>query len=242
MPVTIVNLIRAETDMYLTQFANRGGFGKFNHSRDLPLGEDTDVRPNCDTLYSLWVFDLDASPVTIKLSDAVRALHDDDGVRPGSLRAHGHLRQGHAHSRPANDRHALCIRSVSDSGRLVGRPQRGVSIQRRMQSTSTSRMLTTTARPYRLTVKDVPVDGFWFVIVSDERGLMLNSLDAYSLNNVMAKRGSDASVAIQFGGCDGKIPNCLPIVESWNYVVRPYRPRKNILDGTCKFPQAQLVK
>ena len=96
---------------------------------------------------------------------------------------------------------------------------------------------------YRLTVKDVPVEGFWSVTVYDERGLILkNSLDAYSLNNVSAKRGADGSVAIQFGGCDGKIPNCLPIMKGWNYMVRLYRPRKEILDGTWKFPEAQPVK
>ena len=38
-------------------------------------------------------------------------------------------------------------------------------------------------------VSDVPVDGFWSVTVYDERGLILkNSLDAYSLNNITAKR------------------------------------------------------
>jgi hypothetical protein len=70
IPVTPDNFARAETDMYFAQFAKRGGFGKFNHARDLPLGENTGVRPNRDTLYSLSVFDLDAGPVTITLPDA----------------------------------------------------------------------------------------------------------------------------------------------------------------------------
>src|SRR6266850_375268 len=65
IPVTPDNFARAETDMYFAQFAKSGGFGKFNHARNLPLGEDTGVRPNRDTLYSLAVFDLDAEPVTI---------------------------------------------------------------------------------------------------------------------------------------------------------------------------------
>jgi hypothetical protein len=68
--VTPDNFKRAETDMYFAQFAKEGGFGKFNHSRYLPLGEATGVRPNRDTLYSLSVFDLDAGPVTITLPDA----------------------------------------------------------------------------------------------------------------------------------------------------------------------------
>jgi hypothetical protein len=95
---------------------------------------------------------------------------------------------------------------------------------------------------YRLNVKDVPVDAFWSVIVYDRRGLILkNSLDAYSLNNITAKKAADGSVSIQFGGCDGKIPNCLPTMNGWNYMVRLYRPRAEILNGTWKFPEAKAV-
>jgi hypothetical protein len=55
------------------------------------------------------------------------------------------------------------------------------------------------------------------------------------------KKSDDGSVAIQFGGCDGKIPNCLPIMKGWNYMVRLYRPRAEILNSTWKFPEAQEV-
>jgi hypothetical protein len=51
----------------------------------------------------------------------------------------------------------------------------------------------------------------------------------------------DGSVNIQFGGCDGKISNCLPIMKGWNYTVRMYRPRDEILSGKWKFPEAQPV-
>jgi hypothetical protein len=51
----------------------------------------------------------------------------------------------------------------------------------------------------------------------------------------------DGSVAVQFGGCDGKIPNCLPTVPGWNYMVRLYRPRAEILNGGWTFPEAQPV-
>jgi len=95
---------------------------------------------------------------------------------------------------------------------------------------------------YKLTVRDVPVDGFWSVTVYDKRGLILkNSLDAYSLNNITAKKAADGSIAIQFGGCDGKIDNCLPVMKDWNYMVRLYRPKKEVLDGIWKFPEAQPV-
>jgi hypothetical protein len=68
-----------------------------------------------------------------------------------------------------------------------------------------------------------------------------NKENACTLNNITAKKSGDGSVAIQFGGCDGKTPNCLPITKGWNYMVRLYRPRKEILDGTWKFPEAQPV-
>jgi hypothetical protein len=48
-------------------------------------------------------------------------------------------------------------------------------------------------------------------------------------------------LAIQFGGCDGKTPNCLPIMNGWNYMVRLYRPRPEILDFTWTFPEARPV-
>ena len=64
---------------------------------------------------------------------------------------------------------------------------------------------------------------------------------AYSLNNLTAKPDADGSVTIQFGGCGDATGNCIPIVPGWNYTVRLYRPRKEILDGTWKFPEAQAV-
>ena len=92
---------------------------------------------------------------------------------------------------------------------------------------------------YKLNVKDVPVDGFWSISVYNAQGYFeRNKLDAYTLNNITAKKAADGSVIVQFGGCDGKIPNCLPIVPGWNYMVRLYRPRKELLDGTWKFPEA----
>ena len=95
---------------------------------------------------------------------------------------------------------------------------------------------------YKLTVKDVPVDGFWSISLYNAEGYyQRNELDAYSINNITGKKSADGSVTIQFGGCDGKTVNCLPIMPGWNYTVRLYRPRKEILDGTWKFPEAQPV-
>ena len=95
---------------------------------------------------------------------------------------------------------------------------------------------------HTITVKDVPVDGFWSISVYNEKGFFeKNSLNAYSINNLTAKPNLDDSFTIQFGGCDGKALNCIPIMPGWNYTVRLYRPRKEILDGTWKFPEAKLA-
>jgi hypothetical protein len=95
---------------------------------------------------------------------------------------------------------------------------------------------------HRLTVKDVPVDGFWSVTVYNAQGYIEpNVRNAYSLNNITAKKDADGAVTIQFGGCDGDAANCLPIAPSWNYTVRLYRPHTEILNGDWQFPQAQPV-
>lgn len=95
---------------------------------------------------------------------------------------------------------------------------------------------------HKLTAKDVPVDGFWSITVYNAEGyLQPNPYNAYSLNNITAQKGADGSVVVQFGGCDGKIPNCLPITPGWNYLVRLYRPHDEILSGTWKFPEPQAM-
>ena len=95
---------------------------------------------------------------------------------------------------------------------------------------------------YRLTARDVPVDGIWSVTVYNAKGFFEpNPQNAYSFNNLTAQKDADGAITLQFGGCDGKVPNCLPIMPGWNYAVRLYRPRASILDGTWKFPEAMPV-
>jgi hypothetical protein len=95
---------------------------------------------------------------------------------------------------------------------------------------------------YTLTVKDVPVDAFWSVTLYDEKGWMpVNKYKAYSFNNVTAKKDKDGSITIRFGG-DPKADNFLPIVPGWNYIVRLYKPKKEILDGSWTFPDPKPVE
>ncbi|MGH8464459.1 MAG: DUF1214 domain-containing protein, partial [Pseudomonas sp.] len=93
---------------------------------------------------------------------------------------------------------------------------------------------------YQLTVKDVPVDAFWSISVYNAAGYFEpNPLNRYTLNNLTAKRESDGSIVVQFGGCDSGVSNCLPITPGWNYMTRLYKPRAEVLDGSWQFPEAK---
>lgn len=96
---------------------------------------------------------------------------------------------------------------------------------------------------HRLTVRDVPVDGFWSISLYNAKGFFeKNEFSAYSLNHLTAKPKPDGSFTIQFGGCAKNTSNCLPIMPGWNYMVRLYRPRPEILNGSWTFPKAEPVR
>ncbi|WP_078282125.1 DUF1254 domain-containing protein [Mycobacteroides franklinii] len=98
------------------------------------------------------------------------------------------------------------------------------------------------ATVYRLTVGEVPVDGFWSVTVYNKDGYFTpNARNAYSLNNITAQRGTAGETAVQFGGCADGVVNCLPVTPGWNYAVRLYRAQPQVLDGRWVFPEAQPV-
>jgi len=97
--------------------------------------------------------------------------------------------------------------------------------------------------PYSVTIKDVPVDGFWSITVyGEDNYLKPNDLGVNAKNNVTAEKNSDGSVTINVGGPDDGRKNYIPAETGWNYVFRAYRPRAEVLSGGWVPPVMQPSK
>ena len=96
--------------------------------------------------------------------------------------------------------------------------------------------------PHCLTVKDVPVEGFWSICVYNEKGYFVkNKENAYVINDRNANPDADGNITIHFGGDPGQ-PNYLHIMEGWQYLVRLYQPKQEVLDGNWTFPEPTPAK
>jgi hypothetical protein len=95
---------------------------------------------------------------------------------------------------------------------------------------------------YRIVARDVPVDAFWSLSVYNAQGFFEPSEQGgCSLNSLTAHREADGSVVVHLGGCADSRPNCLHLMDGWNYIVRMYRPRAEVIDGSWTFPEAEPV-
>jgi hypothetical protein len=315
VPVTVDTFPRAESDLYMgNAVKDAGGTGKlFNHREPMQIDNQTVIRSNRDTLYSVVLLDLDAGPATITMPDAgqrfmsMMVLNEDHYVQSVFYGSGSHtVDRGGIGTRyaligirtlvdPASPDDVKQVHALQDAIKVSqkdhGRfevPNWDAASQKKIRDAllvlasatggfkgafgtkgevdPVKHLIGTAAgwggnpdkdatylsfepaksdgtTVYKLSVPGaVPVDGFWSISVYDAGGYFeKNDLNAYSLNNITAKKGAGGSVDVQFGGCDGKIPNCLPIMKGWNYTVRLYRPRPEVLDGSWKFPEPQAV-
>ncbi len=94
----------------------------------------------------------------------------------------------------------------------------------------------------RIVFRDVPVDAFWSFTVYDRNGYFeANPADRYSFNSVTAAPDDDGAVTIDLDVADHGYRNHLYVRDGWNYAIRLYRPRAEILEGRWEPPEPRPV-
>lgn len=92
---------------------------------------------------------------------------------------------------------------------------------------------------YELVFTEVPVDAFWSVSVYNAKGFFEpNEKNLYTVNSVTGQPNHDGSVTVRFvGSPENETPaNAILTPTGWNYLIRLYRPRAEIVEGRWKPP------
>jgi len=77
---------------------------------------------------------------------------------------------------------------------------------------------------YQLTIADVPDGACWSITAYATNGSAdQNDSSMYNVNSHTASSNGDGSITVHFGAGADDCPNCLPITDGWNFVVRLYK-------------------
>jgi hypothetical protein len=218
VPVTVDNFRRAESDLVMDPIVKSGGFGKYLHLRELyPVGAPI-VRPNRDTLYSFAIFDLDAGPVTVTLPNAGQRFMSLQVIDGDQYTPEVHYGAG----RYTFTREKIDTRYVQLGVRILVDPSDQEDMKR-VHALQDAIRVEQPGGPGRFEVPN------W------------DQANQKKIRDALLVLGATLPDTKRMFGRRDQIPNCLPTMPGWNYMVRLYRPRVEILNGAWKFPEVVPV-
>ena len=93
---------------------------------------------------------------------------------------------------------------------------------------------------YKINFPPPPVNAFWSVTVYDKSGFVFPDVESHGINSFVAIPNKNGSFTVNLSNDHEKMNN-VNIGNDWNYCVRLYEPRSEIINGEWVFPPATEV-